>query len=252
MKALITALLICPIPAAFAAPAACVAGTYASYQALSGGCSIGNAVFSSFSGLTFVNSPGVATLTPSEIEVTPSGDATDASLTFAFLNSSGALTPITVNQLGQIFSFDLSYRLLVAPGSLTGFEMNAAFSNTAPGSASATKTVEPVGGGTAVTSTVNDGGVSNPMGSYNGSPMPISANGPVLVTDTTSLQAQTGSVTESSFMNSFVQSAASGGGGGGGTVAAVPEMQSYAITGAGLVFLSLIASSRRKRQRARG
>jgi hypothetical protein len=242
MKILISAfcaLSLVAIPV-LAAPA-CVTGTYASYQALAGGCTLDNATFSNFSGLTFVNSAGVPQLTASEIEVIPSSTATTDMLTFVFLNSTGTATPVTVNANGQIFSLGLNFQVLVAPPTLSGIEMAATFSNTAPGSVSASKSVQPLAGGTTISSTVNDAGVSNVMGTYNGLLMPVSGSGVFLVTDTTSLQAQTGSVTEAGFANSFVV----------GPTTATPEIASLAMIGSGLVFLSLIASSTRKRRRAK-
>jgi hypothetical protein len=240
MKLLIPALCLCVVPA-LAAPA-CATGTYASYQALSGGCSIGNALFSNFSALSFVNSPGVGTLTPSEIEVIPSGSLSDDMLTFMYLNGVGTPTAVTVNQNGQVFSLGFSYDIVVTPGSLTGIEMSSTFGNTAPGSASASKTAQPVGGGSAITSTVNDGGISNSQGTYSGAVMPVTGAGTFLITDTTSLQAQTGMVTQSGFGNSFLISSAA---------TATPEIGSLAMIGSGLVFLSMIASSTRRRKRGK-
>jgi hypothetical protein len=240
MKILIPALFLCVAPA-FAAPA-CVTGTYASYQALSGGCMIGNALFTNFSSLSFVNSPGVGTLTPSEIDVIPSGIPTDDMLTFEYLNAAGTPTPVIVNQNGQIFSFGMSFDIVVNPGSLTGIEMSSTFGNTAPGSASASKSAQPLGGGPAITSTVNDGGISNAMGTYSGAVMPITGSGTFLITDTTSLQAQTGAVTQSGFANSFLLAP--------GTTA-TPEIGSLAMIGSGLVFLSMVANSTRRRKRGK-
>ena len=239
MKIFISALCFCVVPA-LALPTACVTGTYASYQALSGGCTIGDAMFSNFSSLSFVNSPGVGTLTASEIEVIPSGSATDALLSFVYLDANAAPSPVTLNQNGQIFSFGLSFDLLVSPSTLTGIQMSSTFSNTSPGSASASKTAQLLSGGPAITSTVNDGGISNALGTYAGAVMPVSGVGTFLITDTTSLQAQTGSVTQSGFTNSFLLTPAS---------TATPEIGSLAMIGSGLVFLSMVASSTRKRRK---
>jgi len=240
MKTLITVLCVGAIPA-LAAPA-CVSGTYASYQALAGGCSIGDATFSNFSGLTFLNSPGVPALTASEIEVIPSSAATTDMLTFVYLNAAGAPTPVTVNTNGQIFSFGMSFQIVATPSALTGIQMSSTFANTMPGSVSATKSIQPIGGGTAVSSTVNDGGTSHALGTVNGLVMPVSGVGAFLVTDTTSLQAQTGIVTQAGFSNSFIL---------GPIVAPTPEIASQAMIGGGLVFLSLLANSMRKRKRAK-
>ncbi len=238
MKTLITAL--CILPVAFAAPA-CVTGTYASYQALSSGCSIGDAAFSNFSALSFVNS-GVVPLTASEIEVIPSGTPTDAILTFVYLNADGTATPVTVNSSGQIFAFGLNFDVAASPSTLTGIQMASTFSNTSPGSVSTTKTAELLGGPTFSPSTVSDGGVSNAMGTYSGTLIPVSGVGTFFITDATSLQAQSGSVTQTGFENSFLLTPAS---------TTTPEVGSLAMLGSGLVFLGLIASSTRKRRRAR-
>jgi hypothetical protein len=239
MKTFISALCFCVVPA-LASPTACVTGTYSSYQALPGGCTIGDALFSNFSNLSFVNSPGVAALTASEIEVIPSGTSTDALLSFVYLDSNATPTPVTVNQNGQIFSFGLSFDLLVSPSTLTGIQMSSTFGNTAPGSASASKTARLLSGGPAITSTVNDGGISNALGTYSGAVLPVSGVGTFLITDTTSLQAQTGSVTQSGFANSFFLTPGS---------TATPEIGSLAMIGSGLVFLSMVASSTRKRRK---
>jgi hypothetical protein len=240
MKTLITVLCVGAIPA-LAAPA-CLMGSYASYQALAGGCSIGDATFSNFSALTFLNSPGVPALTASEIEVIPSGTSTNDMLTFVYLNAAGAPTPVTVNTNGQIFSFGMTFQIVATPSALTGIQMSSTFSNTMPGSISTSKSIQPIGGGTTVTSTVNDGGTSHAMGTLSGLVMPVSGVGAFLVTDTTSLQAQTGSVTQSGFANSFILTPIS---------SATPEIASQAMIGGGLVFLSLLANSMRKRKRAK-
>jgi len=239
MKIFVSALCFCVVPA-LAAPAACVTGTYASYQALSGGCTIGDALFSNFSNLSFVNSPGVPTLAASQIEVTPSGTSTDALLNFVYLNSDAAATPVTVNQNGQIFSFGLNFDLLVSSATLTGIQMSSTFSNTSPGSASASKTAQLLSGGPALTSTVNDGGISNALGTYSGTVIPVSGVGTFLITDTTSLQAQTGAVTQSGFANSFLLTP-------GAT--ATPEIASLAMIGSGLVVISMVAGWTRKRRK---
>ncbi len=240
MKTLITVLCVGAIPA-LAAPA-CVMGTYASYQALAGGCSIGDATFSNFSSLLFLNSPGVPALTSSQIEVIPSGTSTSDMLTFVYLNAAGAPTPVTVNANGQIFSFGMNFQIVVTPSALTGIQMSSTFSNTMPGSVSATKTIQPVGGPILVSSTVNDAGISHALGTLSGLVMPVSGVGAFLVTDTTSLQAQTGSVTQVGFANSFNI---------GPISTATPEIASQAMIGGGLVFLSLVANSMRKRKRAK-
>jgi hypothetical protein len=101
----------------------------------------------------------------------------------------------------QIFSLGLSFDLLVSPSPLTGIQMSSTFGNTSPGSASVSKTAQLLSGGPAITS------------------------GTFLITDTPSLQAQTGSVTQSGFANSFFLTPAS---------TATPEIGSLAMIGSGL------------------
>jgi len=245
MKILIITLSLCVLPV-LASSSPCAAGSYSSYEALSSGCSIGDATFSNFSSLSFVNSPGVTPLNADEIEVIPTGIPTDASLTFVYLNANGADAPITLSSNGQIFSFGLNFQILVTPGTLAGFQMASTFSNTAPGSVSTTKTIQPEGGSTLDASTVSDGGVSNAMGTYAGALVPVSGVGTFLVTDTSSLQAQTGSVTQAGFVNSFVLDPTTS----TADPAAVPESTSLALVGSALIFLSLISSSTRQRKRA--
>jgi hypothetical protein len=242
MKILITAICLCVVPAV-AAPA-CATGTYASYQSLaSGGCTIGDALFTNFSNLSIVENAGVTVLAPAEIEVIPTGSTTSALLTFVYLNAAGAPTPLTLNQNGQIFSMGFSFDILVSPSALTGIQMNSTFSNVGPGSVSASKSAQLLVGGPSVSSTVNDGGVSNPLGTYNGVIMPVTGTGRFLITDTTSLEAQTGSASQSGFGNVFILAPS------GSTSTA--ENGSLAMIGSGLVFLSVLASTTRRRRNAK-
>jgi hypothetical protein len=235
MKTLLPALCLCVVPM-MAAPAACVTGTYASYEALASGCSIDDAVFSNFSTLSFVNTL-VAQLPASQILVIPSGTLTDVFLTFEYLNAAGAPSAVSLSSAGQIFSMGFNYQITVSPSKLSSIQMDSTFSNTAPGSVSATKTAQLLGGGPTYTSTVSDNGVSNVLGTQTGTVMPVAGTGTFVITDTTSLQAQTGAVAQSNFANSFVLSPATN----------TPEVQSLAMIGSGLVFLGLISASTRKK-----
>jgi hypothetical protein len=239
MKTFITALCICVVPA-MAAPA-CTTATYDTYVSLAGGCSIGDATFSNFSGFGFVNSAGVPVLPENQVLVTPTETNGNVALMFTYLNANGTPTPVTVSSFGEIFSFGFFFQVVVNPSTLSGFQMDAAFANTQPGSVSSTKTVQPVGGGPTVTSTVSDDGASNPLGEYDGATAVITGHGPFLVADTNSLQAQlNGIATEASFTNIFDLQTGS---------TTTPELKSFAMIGSGLVFLSLVASSTRKRQK---
>ncbi len=240
MKTLIT--IVClSIPAA-SASTACVTGSYASYQALSGGCSIGDAMFSNFSALSFVDSPGVASLSSTEIQVVPGGTPTDATLTFVYLNAAGMPTAETLSGGGQIFSFGLSFDITVSPVVLDAIQMASTFANTGTGDVSSTKTAQLTGGGPEFTSTVSNGGAQDPMATYNGAMIPVSGAGTFVITDTTSLQAQTGSVTQAGFENSFVMADA----------APTAEVGSLIMLGSGLIFLGLLGTSAGARKRVKG
>jgi hypothetical protein len=225
--------------AAWALPANCVTGTYASYLALgSTGCQNGNATFSNFGTLGFLNSPGVPQVAAEDIRVIPGGTLLLPTLTFVYLNAAGAPTPVAVNQNGQIFSFGFNYQLALTGANLVGIQMGETFSNTNPGSASATKNAQLLGGiGPIFTSTVNDGGLSNPLGTVNGALTPVSGTGVWVINDTTSLQAQNGgSVTQASFVNLFsLQPSA----------VTVPEPMTALLIGSGLLCVGLVSRRRR-------
>jgi hypothetical protein len=234
MKTLIIALCLIAA-AATASTVACVTGRSASYGALFGGCSIGDAVFSNFSGLSFVNA-GVPVFTASNIEVTPSGISTDPTLTFQYLNTDGVLTPVTVNTSGEIFSLGLSFDVVVSPAALTGIKMSSMFSNTMPGSISASKTAQ-WWGATVGPSTVSSGGVSNPAATYSGAIIPMSGVGTVLTSDTMSLQTQCVIPSTNEFSKPDW----------GTDPTATAEGGSFAMVGSGLIVVGLIARRRGKR-----
>jgi hypothetical protein len=243
VKTLIT--IVClSIPAA-SASTACVTGSYASYQALSGGCSIGDAMFSNFSALSFVNSPGVASLSSTEIQVTPGGTATDATLTFLYFNAGGTATAETLNAAGQLFSFGLTFDITVSPVVLDAIQMASTFANTGTGEVSSTKTAQLMGGGPEFTSTVSNNGAQDPMATYNGGLASVGGGaGTFVITDTTSLQAQGGTATQAGFENSFLM--------GPGTTAPTAEVGSLIMLGSGLIFLGLLGTSAGARKRVKG
>src|SRR5262249_44529538 len=146
----------------------------------------------------------------------------------------------TVNQNGQIFSFNLNYQMTLTGASLIDIQMASTFSNTNPGSASATKNAQLLSGGTIFTSTVNDGGISNPLNTYTSPMIPVSGTGVWIISDTTSLQAQTGgAVTQSGFANLFTLQA---------TPTSVPEPMTALIIGSGLICVGLVSRRRRAQQ----
>jgi len=197
---------------AFATPG-CVTGTYTSYIALSGGgCTVGDAVFSNFSALSFVNSPGVDPLPSDDIEITPGGTPTAPTLVFVYTDGMGNSTPVTFSQNGNIFSFGLNYQLTPTGANLSSVQIASDFSNTSPGSVSATKNAQLLGGGPIYTSTVSDGGVSNSLSNVSGTVASVAGSGTWVISDTISLQAQTGGVvTQAGFTNLFDETPATTG-----------------------------------------
>lgn len=235
---LITGALIAT--AAIAAPA-CVTESYASYLTLgAGGCSIGDATFSNFSTLSFTNSGGVPALPTSDIQVIPGGTTLDPTLTFEYITTPGGVvtpTPVTVNSSGQIFSFGFSYQMVLTAATLVNIQQDSTFANTSPGSVSSTKNISLLAGGPTLTSTVGDGGVSNSLGTRSGQVVAVTGAGPWLVSDTTSLQAQSGMATQSSFENLF-SLAPSG---------TVPEPLTTTMIGSGLLLVGLGARRRARK-----
>jgi len=219
--------------ASFAAPA-CTTGTYATYATSGFSCTEGDATFGTFSPLSFVNSGGVPTLTEDNIEVIPGGTLVDPTLTFVYVTPGAngpVAAPVTVNTLGQIFSFGFNYEMVLTGATLSNLQMDSTFMNTSPGSASATKNAQLLSGGTTFSSSVGDGGVSNPLATYQGAVTPVTGTGTWVINDTTSLQAQSGSVTQDSFENLF-ESAAIG--------TTTPEPMTSAMIGSGLLLIGLI------------
>jgi hypothetical protein len=225
---------------AFAVPSSCVSGTYASYVALSTtGCQDGDGTFSNFSALGFTNSGGVAEVSDTDIMVTPGGTALNPTLTFEYINSAGTATPVTVDESGQIFSMGLTYSLVLTGATLSDIQMGETFSNTSPGSVSATKNAE-IGSGTTFSSTVSDGGLNNPTGTTStGNVTPTTGTGTWNITDTVSLQAQSGSATQNSFENLFTLAAA-------GPNSTAPELPTGAMIGSALLLFGLISRRFRK------
>jgi MYXO-CTERM domain-containing protein len=89
--------LLCPI--AWSAP--CVSGSLATYQALgSGGCTIGNNLFSSFG--TVPGTTGATEFSPSAVSITPSGGSGSPQLLFSV--DGGAMA-------GQLFETIFTYQI---------------------------------------------------------------------------------------------------------------------------------------------
>ncbi|HWZ34309.1 MAG TPA: hypothetical protein VNX18_23385 [Bryobacteraceae bacterium] len=222
---------------AFALPAACNTGTYTSYVALgSTGCTDGDATFSNFSGLNFQNF-GISGLTTDEIQVIPGGTLLAPTLTFLYLNATGAPTPVTVNVNGQQFAMGFNYLMTLSGAVLRDIQMDSVFNNTTPGSVSATKGAQLQTGGTVFTSTVNDQGANNASANHVGNVVPTSGTGVWVITDGVSLQAQSGGVaTQTSFENLFILDQ---------ITTNTPETATMLMMGTGLIGLSLLSRRRR-------
>lgn len=224
---------------AFALPTTCVTGTYASYVSLGAtGCQDGNATFNNFGTLGFTNSGGVSTIPTSDIIVIPGGTALDPTLRFEYGTLAASVitpAPETVNVAGQIFSMGFAYQIAFTEANLSSIQMGETFSNTTSGSVSATKNAQ-IASGPVFTSTVTDGGVSNSANTtLAGNLATTSGTGIWTITDTVSLQAQTGSATQNSFENLYSSAAAT----------SVPEPSTMLIAAAVLLGLGMVRRRRR-------
>jgi hypothetical protein len=223
------------VAAVGAASPACVTGTYTSYQALgAGGCTLGDETFDNFSLLSFSNSLGVSSLSTDQILVTPSLNGLEDSLAYSYQTGAGG-TPITitVNQPGQTFAFNFLYQAQIAgPNTLGSLQMTSDFSNTSPGSASASKNAQLAGGGPIFTSSVTDGGASNPAATYSGPITAVTGGGGLFnVGDAISLQAQAGSASSTGFTNNFFETT---------PTSDAPEAATVFLLGGGLLIIGFI------------
>lgn len=230
------------ITAVAAAAPLCTQNTYTSYEGLgAGGCTIGDETFSNFSPLAFSNSLGVSTLSTDQILVTPTVVGSEASLAFTYGTTATPITILLVDN-SQVFAFDFTYQALSATGKvLTGIQQTAAFSNTTPGSTSFTKNAQPIAGGTIFTSAVTDAGTNHVSATYSGPVTAVSgANSNFLIKDAISLQAQSGSVSNSGFTNNFFT---------GNTTTTVPEPPVSLLIGSGLVLVGSLTRKLAERRR---
>jgi hypothetical protein len=231
------------ITAVAAAAPMCTTDTYTAYEGLgSGGCTIGDETFSNFSSLSFSNSLGVSTLSSDQILVTPTAVGNEASLAFTYGTAASPITIILVDS-SQVFAFDFTYEAVAASGLvLSGIQQTATFSNTTPGSTSFTKNAQAMGGGPIFTSAVTDGGTSHVAATYDGPITAVSgANSDFLVKDAISLQAQSGSVSNSGFANNFFTSP--------GNTTTTPEPPVSLLIGSGLVLLGGLTRKYAERRR---
>jgi hypothetical protein len=228
LKAMATSLKLCilavlGVTAGMAAPM-CTAETYNNYAASGFSCSLGAETFSNFSALSFENSIGVPVLSSTQVLVTPTTVGNSDSLAFSYETTTGAPLTISLTDGDQVFGMVLSYQT-IASTSLLSIQMASSFGNTTPGSVSALKQAANV---TSIfASGVTDNGVSNVSATYLGPVTPVTGGtGLFNVQDTISLQAQSGSVTDSGFANTFV------------TMSRVPEPPANILIGGGLLLIS--------------
>jgi hypothetical protein len=247
LKAMATSIKLCilavlVVTAGMAAPM-CTTGTYDTYFALgAGGCSLGGETFSGFNinPPVFTNSLGVPTLSMTQILITPTAVGNDETLAFSYETTTGAPLVVSLTDGAQVFAFGFSYVATPMVGTqLSSMQMTSTFSNTVPGSVSATKNAQANSGGTIFTSAVSDGGVNNVSNLYLGPVTAVGATGAFSIRDTISLQAQTGAVSDTGFSNRFV-------------TAAIPEPPASILIGGGLLLISSLVRrvSSRKRMNA--
>jgi len=233
-------LAVLGVTAGMAAPM-CTTGTYDTYFALgAGGCTLGGETFSGFNinpPVFITNTTGVPT-SMTQILITPTAVGNDETLAFSYETTTGAPLVISLTDGAQLFALGFSYIATPAASTaLTSMQMTSTFSNTTPGSVSATKNAQANSGGAVFTSAVSDGGVSNVSNTYLGPVTPITGGTTIFsVRDTISLQAQTGAVSDTGFSNIFV-------------TPPVPEPPASILIGGGLLLISSLVRRVNSRKR---
>jgi len=127
-------------------------------------------------------------------------------LAFAYVNPDGTPLTVAVNSPGQEFVLDLTYQAeAINSSSLTAVQIASMFGNSSPGTASATLYAQPTSGGTISSSSVFDGGISNPQAIYDGPTTAINGGNadPFNIQDSVTLEAESGSSSDSGFINFF-------------------------------------------------
>lgn len=234
VKVLITALILASIPA-FATVSTCTTGTYTSYQALSGGCSIGDAVFTGFSGLSGISG--------ADVQITPTMTSNGATLTFTYVNG-GSASPETV-QYGQTFSLSLNYQVDVS-GQLTGIETGSQYSSVSGG----TETASLTGAGQTVSES-NNGFSYYGVYTLNSRLATTSSTGTINISNLITLNSGSmGYVSQNAFINTLDYTSTP-------VIVNVPdsgddpapEIQSLSMIGSGLVALGIFSRFRRKNRK---
>jgi hypothetical protein len=234
VKVLITALIIMSVPA-WASVSTCTTGTYASYQALSGGCSIGDATFTGFSGLGSISS--------SDLMVTPELTSTGAILTFTYVDSSGNSSPETVSY-GQTFSLSVNYQVDVS-GQLTGIETSSQYSSLSGG----TET-DSISGAGKSTSESNNGFSYYGVTTLNSPMVSTSASGIINISNTINLNSGSmGYVSQNEFINTLNYTSTQLDNDPDPGALGAPEVQSLSMIGSGLIALSIISRFWRKNRK---
>lgn len=231
-------MLLAPAAVAWASPAACVAGNYASYEA-SSGCTVGDETFSNFSSLSVSATLGL-NLTDTEIIVTPmvSGNVDELLFTYTGLPTGGGSGDPSSTQLGvntnQNLTYDFSYIITPNPNPVVSFQMKSDIGNTGSGSVSAVKNTTLTG----TTSSADDGGTPHTLPSLvSGAVISVSATSAFTVQDTISLQGQTGSAQQQDYTNLFAE----------GAVSTTPEPSTTLLIGSGLLCFGLVRKHRSSR-----
>lgn len=236
MKVFITALIIMSVPA-FATVSTCTAGTYASYQALSGGCSIGDAVFTGFSNL--------GSISGADLLVTPEMTSNGATLTFTYVDSSGTASPETVSG-GQTFSLSLNYQVDVS-GQLTGLETSSQYSSLSGG-----VETNSISGAGKSGSESNNGFSFYGVTTLNSPVLSTSGSGLITISNLITLNSGTmGYVSQNAFINTLdytsqpliINDPSPDGGD------PAPEVQSLSMIGSGLIALSIVSRFWRKNRK---
>lgn len=227
---------------AWGAPA-CTSGTYASYQSLgSGGCMVGNEVFSNFGSLSFSGTIG-ETFPNTDLIVSPTvvtsitGNVDELTFTYTSLPAGNFSSTVAGVTASEILGYSFMYQVTPSPNPVADIQMTSELGTTGTGNVSAVKQVNP--GGTITQSSVNNGMTDFTLPSLvSGLQEPVSGTSAFDVQDAISLQAQTGTAQQENFVNLFTE---------GSAATVTPEPSTTLLIGSGLLCFGLV---RRRRARS--